>query len=92
MKKHIKIYFQHFKIAQDDRILCEYCGMQAVDVHHIDNKGLGGSKKKDDINNLIALCRKCHDKAHNELISKSDLRLVHNYKLSGRPIYTKNHY
>ena len=37
---------------------CEHCGKKAVDAHHIIPRSAGGSN---DINNLIALCRACHD-------------------------------
>ena len=43
-----------------DYIPCEVCNNTAVDIHHIDCRGMGGSSTKDDINNLMALCRKCH--------------------------------
>ena len=44
----------------DDFIPCELCGAKGVDIHHIDCRGMGGSKEKDTIENLMALCRKCH--------------------------------
>ena len=31
-----------------------------MDIHHIESRGMGGSKTKDDPNNLMALCRACH--------------------------------
>jgi len=43
-----------------DFIPCEVCGSQAVDVHHIEARGMGGNKKADIIENLMGLCRKCH--------------------------------
>ena len=77
MKPHTKIYMRHFGYGIDDFIPCEICGAKAVDVHHIDNKGMGGSKTKDYIENLIALCRKCHDRAHDETIHKDVLQARH---------------
>ncbi len=78
MRKHTKIYFDYFGYGIDDVIICEFCGKnKAVDIHHIDNKGMGGSKTKDKIENLIALCRDCHDKAHKEIISKQELVTKH---------------
>lgn len=65
MKKYVKIYTQHFGYGEQDIILCEVCGKQAVDIHHIKYKSqLGG----DNIENLIALCRNCHDQAHSKSI------------------------
>ena len=37
---------------------CEYCGKKAIDPHHIIYRSQGGSNEEE---NLIALCRKCHD-------------------------------
>lgn len=60
MKKHIKIYLEHFDYDTDDFIPCEVCGSKAVDIHHIKARGMGGSNDKDTIENLMALCRMCH--------------------------------
>lgn len=60
MKNHTKIYLQYFNFDTDDFIPCELCSAKAVDIHHIDARGMGGSKQKDNIENLMALCRKCH--------------------------------
>ena len=76
-KKHTKIYMKYFDIGETDIILCERCGSVAVDIHHIEPKGMGGSKTKDYIENLIALCRNCHDCAHNGVLSKDWLKAVH---------------
>lgn len=60
MKKHTQIYLKHFGYALDDFISCEVCGSRAVDIHHIDCRGMGGGKTKDKIENLMGLCRSCH--------------------------------
>ena len=62
MQKYVKIYLKHYGYGEEDIILCQCCGGVAVDIHHIDCKGMGGSKLRDHIENLIALCRKCHEK------------------------------
>lgn len=62
MKPHTKAYFKANNYDKSDVILCEVCGMVAVDIHHIEARGMGGSKSKDDPNNLMALCRACHIK------------------------------
>ena len=59
MKKHTKIYFENYGYDISDFIACEICGAKAVDIHHIDARGMGGTNK-DNINNLMALCRECH--------------------------------
>lgn len=60
MKKHVKIYMDYFGYVEDDVILCEICRRIAVDIHHINCRGMGGSNDKDDISNLMAVCRACH--------------------------------
>lgn len=62
MKKHTKIYMDYFGYAADEFIGCEICGMRAVDIHHIDARGMGGDRNKDTIDNLMAVCRRCHEK------------------------------
>lgn len=60
MQNHTKIYLKHFGYGIEDFISCEVCGGRAVDIHHIDCRGMGGNKAKDTIDNIMALCRKCH--------------------------------
>lgn len=43
----------------------------------------GGSKLKDYIENLIALCRKCHIMAHDSELSQSDLLMLHRRRMGG---------
>lgn len=51
----------YMKVAERDDYLCRVCGSKAVDVHHIIFRSHGG---KDEPDNLICLCRRCHEKAH----------------------------
>jgi hypothetical protein len=60
MKPYTKLYLKHFGYGQEDFIPCEICGARAVDIHHIDCRGMGGTSKKDSIENLMALCRIHH--------------------------------
>jgi hypothetical protein len=63
MQSHTKIYFDYFGYDINSWIECECkCGRQAVDINHIKPKGMGGSKVMDFIENLMAMCRVCHDK------------------------------
>ncbi len=68
MKNHTKVYFKAFGYDTNSWIGCEVCGGTAVDIHHIESRGMGGSKHADTIENLMALCRECHvefgDKKH----------------------------
>lgn len=66
MKKHVKNYLEHHGLKTCDTICCEVCREVAVDIHHIEPKGMGGSKLKDNHENLIALCRVCHKYAHDQ--------------------------
>ena len=65
----------------DDFISCEVCGAKAVDIHHIEPKGMGGSKNKDFIANLIALCRSCHTRCHSDKEFSSRTKKIHLLKL-----------
>ena len=60
MKNHTKIYMKYFGYGIDDYIACEICDNRAVDIHHIDARGMGGTKNKESIEEIMALCRQCH--------------------------------
>jgi 5-methylcytosine-specific restriction endonuclease McrA len=53
------------------------CGSQAVDVHHIEARGMGGNKKADVIENLMGLCRKCHIEYGDKKQYKEFLKDIH---------------
>jgi len=61
----------------DMYIPCEWCGGRAVDTNHIEPRGIGGSKTKDYIENLIALCRLCHNEFEAKRIGKEEMREKH---------------
>ncbi len=65
---------KHYNYGEQDFIPCRFCGNQAVDIHHIDPKGMGGRKGADVIENLVALCRTHHEDAHSSKITKEELR------------------
>ena len=81
MKRHVKIYLKSFGFTIADRILCEVCGNQANDIHHIHCRGMGGSKDRDKIENLMALCRNCHDKYGDKKQYLEFLEKIHNDSL-----------
>jgi len=60
VKKHTKLYLKFFGFDESDFIPCEICGTGAVDIHHIEARGMGGTKQPDTIDNLMALCREHH--------------------------------
>lgn len=85
MKKHVKLYHEHFMIDPGDWIGCEVCDRTAVDIHHIEPRGMGGSKEKDDPVNLMALCRECHMEFGDKKQYKRMLKTMHHERV--RTIY-----
>ena len=85
MRNHTKVYMTFFYLDESDYIGCEMnCGTEAVDIHHIQARGIGGSKCKDYIENLVALCRDCHnmaetDKEFNVYVRIRHLELINKY-------------
>lgn len=83
MKNHIKVYLSFFNYGQDDYKPCEYCLLEkglynrAVDVHHIEPRGMGGSKQKDHIEWLVGLCRRHHNQSEDKIIIKAKLLSLH---------------
>lgn len=73
MKPHVRIYLRHFGYGETEFIPCEICGSKAVDVHHIN----GRCKGCDTIQNLMALCRDCHNKAEREEIKPEEFQFIH---------------
>jgi 5-methylcytosine-specific restriction endonuclease McrA len=60
LKNHTKIYFEYFGYDVTSFVPCEICEKKAIDINHIKPRGMGGSKKMDNIENLMAVCRECH--------------------------------
>jgi 5-methylcytosine-specific restriction endonuclease McrA len=84
MQKHIKVYFNHYGLDEHSFIACEVCKAKAVDIHHIVFRSKFGKKTKDQqdaIENLIALCRECHNKAHDNKLTKEWLLELHTSNL-----------
>lgn len=77
MKKHTKTYLDYFGFNDTDFIPCEVCEAKATDIHHIDARGMGGSKTKDNIENLQALCRSCHIEYGDITYCKDMLKKIH---------------
>lgn len=82
MRRHTKIYFDHFKIDYDPQsgwhnAVSEISGRKAEDIHHIDCRGMGGSKNADRIENLMALTREEHEKFGDKKQYTQYLKQVH---------------
>lgn len=62
MKKYKQIYLDALGYDETDFIPSEISGEKAIDIHHIDCKGMGGnpSGDKDRIENLQAVTREEH--------------------------------
>lgn len=88
MKKHTRIYLDYFGFHETDFVPCEVCGRQAVDIHHLKARGMGGSKSKDYIENLQALCRGCHSDFGDRKQHLEELKEIHNEYIL-RKIYKK---
>ncbi len=75
MTKHAKAFIESRKISESDAWPCEWCGkpslVQDLDCHHVRFRSQGGG---DEPENLIGLCRPCHEKAHAGKLSESDLK------------------
>jgi predicted restriction endonuclease len=84
MKKYVKTYLDYFGYDETSWIACEMCGQTAVDINHIDAKGMGGSKLKDNIENLMAMCRKCHMDLGDKKEHKVMMKVVHQVKMNER--------
>jgi hypothetical protein len=64
MIKYKKIYCEAYGYYEGETILSEISGLLAVDICHIDAKGMGGDPKgeKDRIENLMAKTRDEHNR------------------------------
>lgn len=61
MQKHTKLILKHiYGEVTNEYHPCEICATTAVDTHHIIRRGLVG-KKADRVENLMMVCRKCHN-------------------------------
>jgi len=72
-----------------DFIPCECCGKKAVDINHINARGMGGnpSGDKDHIENLMAVCRDCHITYGDKKEHKEMLKRQHRIKLVSAGYY-----
>src|SRR5574338_617529 len=86
MKRHTKIYMDFFDYKIPEDCFCEICGSPAVDTHHIEARGMGGDPqgKKDVIENLMALCRNCHENFGDVPECVDKLKEVHMKKVEAR--------
>ena len=86
MQKHTKLYLESMGYDISDYIPCEVCEAQAVDIHHIEARGMGGTKKPDTIDNLMALCRECHINFGDLEVFKDHLKHINQLRIRERGI------
>jgi len=84
MKKHIRIYLDFFGYSGYEYMPCEICQNPANQVHHIDPRGMGGSKQKDHIDNLLGCCFECHRKCESNEIGKAEQMRIHKNFMHGK--------
>jgi 5-methylcytosine-specific restriction endonuclease McrA len=78
LKKHVKLYLDAFGFDGLSPLECEACNKyRGTDVHHIRARGMGGSKHRDTIDNLMLLCRDCHVQYGDKKQFREWLELVH---------------
>jgi len=82
VKNHTKVYLKAMGYDTTDFIPCEICGAKAVDIHHIEARGMGGSKQADIIENLMAVCRQCHNTYGDLKHYKEMLKEIHYLRIN----------
>ncbi len=81
MQSYTKKYMDHFGFDISDYIPCELelhdlgCTGKSTEIHHIRGRGPDFT---DNVNNLIALCRSCHNVAHSSAELTEMVQKVHN--------------
>lgn len=82
MKNYIKTYMTYFGYSPSEWMPCEICGAGMVDVHHLEPKSIAKAKVNL-IDNLIGVCRDCHNECHNSRRFNEEAKLIHRKKLLG---------
>lgn len=80
MQKYTKVYFDYFRYTIADFVPCEICSSRATEIHHILNR----SHRKDlenDITNLMAICRSCHNEFGDKKQHIESLKKIHEYHI-----------
>tara|TARA_X000001382_G_scaffold47943_2_gene32457 strand:+ start:624 stop:899 length:276 start_codon:yes stop_codon:yes gene_type:complete len=75
MQTYTKTYLTAYGLKDVSECYCDMCGDMGTSIHHIDNKGSGGSKHKDFLENLICVCLSCHELAHNNRKFNRDCKI-----------------
>ena len=90
MQTYTKVYLEKLDLDTTDFICCEVCESKATEIHHI----LARSKYKEhqnDIENLMAICRKCHQEYGDQVYLMEALLKIHQKRLDIAKVkYDKN--
>ena len=84
MKKHTRLYLDAMGYDISDTILCEVCEAVAVDINHIESRKMGGTTREETIENLMAMCRKCHNELADIKELKPKLEYIHELRMKER--------
>ena len=83
MANHIRVYEDFFGCRY-----CELTGLPGAQIHHIRARGMGGSKIRDNIENLMALNQIAHDYFGDKKQFKEWLQSWHEeYMIHKTPMY-----
>ena len=80
MKPYTKTYFAYFGYTTADFIPCECCNARSTDIHHVYARSIR-KDLENDITNLMALCRTCHEKYGDKKQHREMLQETHDKKL-----------
>lgn len=86
VKPHTALYLKAMGYDISSFIPCECCGARSVDTHHIEARSMGGTKKPDRIENLMALCRKCHIEFGDKKQHMDYLKEIHALRMKERGV------
>jgi len=78
---------ESFGYSEGDYIPSELSGLPATQIHHLDPRGMGGSKLKDTKENLMALTFPEHEQAENRrkpFLSREYLQKKHDEFICGK--------
>jgi len=80
MKNYVKTYMKYFGYDISDFIPCEICGKKSSEIHHLEPRSIAKAKENF-IDNLMALCRECHDECGKSRSMNDTAKLIHRKKL-----------
>jgi len=73
MVRYKKVYIDYYGYYEGEYISCEICSSPSIDIHHLNGRG----KECDIIENLMALCRECHNKCHDSKEFNEKAKEIH---------------